>query len=437
MQNRMEGCHVRRSPTVGPLMTLLMVAAAGIIAPGSMARAADNFYEGKTFTVMVASRPGGGTDTTGRLVARYWGNHIPGKPDVLIRNKPLQLIGANDLHNKVRPDGLTVGVFAGGGSLGPVLRKSKAVRYDLKLWEYVGSIERGASVQIIRKSALKRLNDPKMPPIAHGSVSTDRTQDAVAAFGALHLGWNLKFVLGYPNSNAIYLAYGRGEIDMFGSGTDKILDRFIKQEGAMALVTEKARVDYPGVPVFEELLKKAGLTDKQWAAYGQWTGSGAVDKYFALPPKTPIDRRDILRAAFRDTVKDPTFRKQASNILGDGYVPITGEQTHKLIVGAIDADPEAVGIVQAMRAKLGLPQTKAEKAPDLVKVTFDEVQRSGRVYIFKHKGKKLKVRASGSRTEITVGGQLKGRSAIKTGMSCEIAWKKRGDRLEASRVVCP
>jgi len=436
MQNRMEGRSRRHGPAVGPLTTILAVATAAVAAP-SFPAAAEDFYAGKTLTVMIASRPGGGTDTTGRLVARYWGNNIPGKPDVLIRNKPLQLIGANDLHNKVRPDGLTVGVFAGGGSLGPVLRKSKAVRYNLKEWEYVGTIERGASVQIIRKSALNRLKDPKLPPIAHGSVSTDRTQDAVAAFGALHLGWNLKFVLGYPNSNAIYLAYGRGEIDMFGSGTDKILDRFIKQEGAMALVSEKAREDYPGVPVFEELLKKAGLSDKQWAAYGQWTGSGVVDKYFALSPKTPKDRRDILRASFMATAKDPAFRKQANNILGDGYVPIPGAQTHKLIVGAIEADPEAVEIVKQMRAKLGLPQTMVKKASPLVKVRFDDVQREGRVYIFKHKGKKMKVRASGSRTEITVGGQIKGRSAVKTGMSCEIAWKKRGDRLEASKVICP
>lgn len=434
MLNRMEKRNLCRGAAFLPLAGLFVAAGAAV---GAGPAQAEDFYAGKTFTVMIASRPGGGTDTTGRLVARFWGDHIPGKPDILIRNKPLQLIGANDLHNKVRPDGLTVGVFAGGGSLGPVLRKSSAVRYDLKEWEYVGTVERGASVQIIRKSALKRLKDKSLPPIAHGSVSTDRTQDAVAAFGAIHLGWNLKFVLGYPNSNAIYLAYGRGEVDMFGSGTDKILDRFIKQEGAMPLVTEKPREDYPNVPVFEDLLKKAGLSDKQWAAYGQWTGSGVVDKYFALPPKTPVERRDILRASFMATMKDPEFKKQANNVLGDGFVPITGEQTRKLIVGAIDSDPEAVAIVKDMRAKLGLPQTMVKKPDPLVKVTFDEVQREGRVLLFSHEGKKMKLRASGSRTEVTVGGEIKPRSALKTGMTCELNWAKRGDRLEARKVVCP
>jgi hypothetical protein len=435
MQHQIDRIECRTAPARTATWAL-SIGLTVLAAVPEFAVAAD-FYKGKTLTVMIASRPGGGTDTTARLVARYWGNHIPGKPQVLIRNKPLQAAGANDLQTQVRPDGLTVGVFAGGGTLGPALRKSSAVRYDLKAWEYVGSIDRGPSVQLIRKSALERLTNPKLPPVAHGSVSTDRTQDSVAAFGAIYLGWNLKFVLGYPNSNAIYLAYGRGEIDMFGSGTDKILDRFIKQEGAAPLVVEKPRSDYPGAPVFEDLLKKKGLTKEQWAAYRQWTGSNAIDKFFALPPKTPAGPRDILRTSFNATAANPTFKKDADNILGDGYVPIDGEKTRQLIVDAIDQNPEGVKVVKAMRAKLGLPQIKVETAPDLVKVKLDEVQREGRVLVFKSKGKNLKVRVSGSRTEITVGGKVSPREAVKTGMTCEVGWTKRGDRLEAQKIVCP
>lgn len=435
MQHRTD----RNECRAAPLRTSAWALSAGltVLAVAPEFAAAADFYDGKTLTVMIASRPGGGTDTTARLVARYLGNHIPGKPQVLVRNKPLQAAGANDLQHQVRPDGLTVGVFAGGGTLGPVLRKSSAVRYDLKEWVYVGSIDRGPSVQLIRKAALERLTNPKLPPIAHGSVSTDRTQDSVAAFGAIYLGWNLKFVLGYPNSNAIYLAYGRGEIDMFGSGTDKILDRFTKQEGATPLVVEKSRADYSGVPVFEDLLKKKGLTKEQWAAYRQWTGSNAIDKFFALPPKTPAGPRDVLRASFKATTADPMFKKDANNILGDGYVPVDGEKTRDLIVEAIDQNPAGVEVVKAMRAKLGLPQIKVETAPDMVKVKLDEVQREGRVLVFKNEGKNLKIGVSGSRTEITVGGKISPRSAVKTGMTCEVGWTKRGDRLEARKIVCP
>lgn len=414
----------------------ILLAGLGLGLMATSGAAAADFYAGKTLTVMIASRPGGGTDTTGRLVARFWADHIPGKPQILVRNKPLQALAANDLQAKVRPDGLTVGVFAGGGTLGPALRKSSAVRYNLKEWSYVGSIDRGPSVQIIRKDALKRLTDHSLPPIAHGSVSTDRTQDSVAAFGAIYLGWNLKFVLGYPNSNAIYLAFGRGEIDMFGSGTDKILDRFIKEEGAAPLVVEKARADYAGVPVFDDLLKKKGLTREQWAAYRLWTGSNAIDKYFAMPPKTPNAPRDILRTAFLATGQDATFKKEATNILGEGYVPVDGPTTRQLIVDAIDINPEAVKVVQAMRAKLGLPQTKAEAEPSLVKGSLREVIREGRRLKVVVNGKEMEMSVSGSRSEIMVGGKLAARSALKAGMACDLAWEKKGAKLEAQKVHC-
>ena len=400
------------------------------------AQAADDYYTGKTLTVMIASKPGGGTDTTGRLVARFWGDHIPGKPQILVRNKPLEVLGANDLQTRVHPDGLTVGVFAGGGTLGPVIRQSHSVRFNLRQWEYVGSIDRGPSVQLIRKSALARLNDPSKPPIAMGTVSTDRTQDAIAAFGAMYLGWNLKFIPGYPNSNAIYLAYGRGEVDMFGSGTDKILDRFTKDEGAVALVVEKARADFPGVPVFSDLLTKKGITKEQWAGFRQWNASGAVDKYFALPPKTPKARVEILQKSFMATTDEAAFKKEANNVLGGGYVPIDGPKTGELIVEAIDSNPAAVGLIKKIRAKLGLPQMQVASAPKLVKVTL-EVQKEGRVLLFKSGGKKMKLKVSGSRSEITVGGKLSPRSALKTGMTCQVGWAKKGKGLEARQVVCP
>ncbi len=410
--------------------------ALSLLAAGDQSKAADkNFYKGKTLTVMVASRPGGGTDTTARLVARFWGEHIPGKPKVLVRNKSLQVIAGNELHLRVRPEGLVVGVFAGGGSLGPVARKSSAVRYDPTKWGFVGSVERGPSVQLIRKSALARLTDKSKKPVAMGSVSTDRPQDAIAVFGAEYLGWNLKFVLGYPNSRDIYLAYGRGEVDMFGSGTEKILKRFLNNEGAVPLTTEVRRKDMPKLKTFVQLLGDKKPKGDKWAAYAAWTGPSAVDKYFAVSPKTPKARLDILRASFKAATSSPKFVKQANSILGGGYSVLSGPETRKLVEGAVVLSPGALKEISRLRAKYGLPKI-SRKAEPLVEVSFDDVKRDGRVLHFAHKGKKMKLRVSGSRSEITVAGTLAARSALKPGMVCFMNWKKRGDRLEARKVNC-
>ena len=38
------------------------------------------FFKDKQLTLAIGSSTGGGLDTYGRLVARHWGKHIPGKP---------------------------------------------------------------------------------------------------------------------------------------------------------------------------------------------------------------------------------------------------------------------------------------------------------------------------------------------------------------------
>ena len=336
-------------------MALGAMFGAAILASGGSSALAQDFYKGKTFTIVVASNPGGGTDTTARLVARFWGDHIPGRPEVLIRNKPVNVIAANELHHQTRPDGLTLGVFAGGDALGPVARKAAAVKYDPTKWGHVGSVERGPSIQIVRKSALATLTDPKAKPVALGSVGADRPQDAMALFGAEYLGWNIKFVLGYPSSSEVYLAFERGEIDMFGSGTNKILSRFIDSGEAVAIATESPRRDFPHVPTFEAYLGDKKPTGSAWQAFRAWAGPSQIDKFFALPPGVPDALLKILRASFVAATHDPAFEKQAEATLGDGFAIMTGEQTHSMIADVLVISPEVQQVANALRKKYGLP----------------------------------------------------------------------------------
>lgn len=326
--------------------------------PAFSAAAADaDYFKGKTLTIMVGSKAGGGTDTTARLVAQHWADHIPGNPTIRIRNVPLSSAAGNMIQENTRPDGLTVGVFAGGGTLGPVARKSAQVKYDPLEWGIVGSIERGPTVLLIRKSALDRLKDPKAKPVAMGSVSTDRPQDAMALYGAEYLDWNLKFVLGYPASKEMYLAFERGEIDMFGSGTGKILERFIGSGEAVPLAADELRKDYPSVPVFEKLLEQHGKKPSglDWRTFQAWTGPSGVDKFFVTPPGTPDHVLQTLQQSFIALEKDPEFNEQADKILGSAAIVVPGEKTKKMIRAALVVDPDVRQRAHELRMKYGLP----------------------------------------------------------------------------------
>lgn len=72
-------------------------------AMGAEGSPAASFYKDKTIRLIVGYSPGGGFDTFGRLVARYLGESIPGKPKVIV-----SLSAANRVYHTKDPDGLTL-----------------------------------------------------------------------------------------------------------------------------------------------------------------------------------------------------------------------------------------------------------------------------------------------------------------------------------------
>src|ERR1700740_1388210 len=97
------------SRIVSMFMVCLSVAAAA-----RADESAQQFYKGKTITYIVATTPGGGYDTYGRLIARYLQKYFSGSR-VIVKNVPGagNIIGANEIYAS-RPDGLTIGMFNTG-----------------------------------------------------------------------------------------------------------------------------------------------------------------------------------------------------------------------------------------------------------------------------------------------------------------------------------
>ena len=109
---------------------------AAMLSPAFGQSGAD-FYKGKTVTYIVATSPGGGYDTYGRLVAEYMQRYLPGSTFV-VRNMPGagHMIGTNAIYAS-RPDGLTIGTFNTGLIYNQLIRHD-AVRFDLEKMSWVG-----------------------------------------------------------------------------------------------------------------------------------------------------------------------------------------------------------------------------------------------------------------------------------------------------------
>jgi len=322
------------------------------------------YYSGKTIKILVSSSAGGGTDTTARLVAQFLPKHIPGNPQTIIQNMPGGggTIANNYFTANGKDDGLLIFQDSSSGP-GNFTRGGKRIKYDPRKYQAIGSLTRGGSLMIIRKDARPRLLDPKAKKVVVGDSDGIRTWLAMAVWGAEYLGWNLRFVYGYPGTRELALALRQGEIDVWSTQNVKIVRELLK-EGGFELLTqeeEERRPSFADVPTFEELLGAKKPKGASWEAFQAWTGPNNIDKFLVAPEPTPQKLVAILRQAYMRMNADPDFKSQASNFFGEGWRLRSGETTQKLIREATTISAEAQDFLTMIRKKYGLPTGEQKK----------------------------------------------------------------------------
>jgi hypothetical protein len=108
--------------------------------------------------------------------------------------------------------------------------------------------------------------------------------------------------------------------------------------------------------------------------------------------------------------------------------PATGDQVAALIKEALD---QPAGTIALLKDVLERKQDTAE-----IKGKIAEVLGEGRELVLKlADGKSFKAQISGSRTEVSIGGQKAKRADLKVDMACTIS-SAGGDGAEAKSVSC-
>ena len=65
-----------------------VLAALVLAASAALPAQSQDFYKGKTLTIVVGFSPGGGYDVNARTLARHLAPHIPGNPSIIVQNMP-------------------------------------------------------------------------------------------------------------------------------------------------------------------------------------------------------------------------------------------------------------------------------------------------------------------------------------------------------------
>ncbi|MEA2986691.1 MAG: hypothetical protein QOD94_2945 [Alphaproteobacteria bacterium] len=346
-------------------MNRIVIAAfalAGMMAPLAHAQEPISFADSPP-TMIIGHNPGGGTDITGRLIAMHIGKHLPGKPNVIVQNQPGAegMVSLNHLVNRTKPDGKTI-IMGANIQVEPANYRKPQAQYDPATFHYFGGVGRGGTVVIINKEAEPRLNDKSKPPVIMGSIGgMPRTGMTITAWGIEHLGWNAKWVVGYPGTNEVMLALDRGEIDMTSTGNmvliKKALDsgkfKILVQSGTLEDGVHKPRSEFPDVPVFPNMMQGKIKDPVAKAAFDYWLSSTQLDKWVGLIGGTPKPIVDMYRKAFLDMSKDPEFMALGKKNTED-FTPMPGQDIEASVKVLTSTPQESLDYMGKMLRKQGI-----------------------------------------------------------------------------------
>jgi tripartite-type tricarboxylate transporter receptor subunit TctC len=410
--------------------------------PAIEASAADYSLKGKTVTVLIPSRPGGGTDAIGRLISTGMAKILPGKPDVLFKNIPAGT-GTKALNyfvEKVEPNGETIATASGSQVYADTMRR-KTVRYDPGKFEFIGHLPAAGGVVLVPKAMLGRLKDKSQKPLIFGGIRGTRGQSQMAVWGPNYLGWNIRWVVGYLGSSGMNLAFERGETQVTANTNHSVIKPFL-DTGKYVAISQTGRIKgadstrsplYPDVPLFHKMIQPKLKTAEEKSAFKAWWTMVQVGKYFMLPPETPTNVVKIYRAAFHKALADPDMDKKVKALWSPVYTVATGPEMLEVVKDIKKITDEDLSYIDKLRRNVGIPAGVGRNR--VVRSKISKIDKGGRVVSFKvRKGRTHKVKVSGSKTEVTVDGKKAKRGALKKGMTCRFIYPKKNKT--AKSIAC-
>jgi tripartite-type tricarboxylate transporter receptor subunit TctC len=309
-----------------------MIAGCAMAGPAG-ASPAEDFYKGRQVNMVIGFNAGGGYDIYGRLVARHIARHIPGTPNIVIRNMPGggSLIAANHLYNVSPKDGSEVGLFAGSIATDPLIGGTPA-KYDARKFIWLGSAFSDTTVCVSwHESSFKSMDDLFKREMITGSVGNSTTLIVPVAMNSV-LGTKLKLVKGYQGSGGLKVAMERREIDGFcGASLDSIQSSSPEwlAEGKINVLAQMSFQKNPELRDVPSIMDYAKSSEDRQVLQliFSWMRMG---RPLAAPPAVPQERSAALRGAFADTMGDSAFRAEAEK-LGITVDPVSGQDMNAFL----------------------------------------------------------------------------------------------------------
>jgi len=314
----------------------------GLTGTASAQDNAAQFYNGKTISLIIGYSAGGGYDTYARLVARFLGEHIPGKPIVVPRNMPgaSSRVAIAYAYNVAPRDGLTL--CTGDQSLALAQSMGEPLNFDMSKFLYIGnpSSENNTTVTW-HASGIRTIAEAMAQEVTMGATGGSPSSQYPRIMNAV-LGTRFKIILGYPGGNEINLAMERGEVAGRGSNNwaswkstraDWLQEKKIN---ILVQVGLKKAHDLQDVPLLMELARN----EEDRTLLKLLSTPATIGRPIFTTPQTPADRVTALRGGFDAMIKDQNFLADAAR-LNLEIDPVSGAELQE-IVAEILKTPKSV-----------------------------------------------------------------------------------------------
>ncbi len=302
----------------------------------TQAQAADEgaaFFKDKTVTYIVATAPGGGYDSYGRLVAEYMQRNLPGSTFV-VKNMPGagHIIGANAIYAS-KADGLTIGSFNTGLIYNQIVG-AQGVKFDLSKMSWIGKAASDPRVVVIAsQSPIKSFAElqAQKTPVNFATAGPGSASYVETVILTNTLKLPVKNLTGY-NGTDDQLAMRRGEI--IGSIASRSSYSTFIENGYGRYIAQIGGND-KDVPQLSSLVKDQKALDLIALVQSQ----GDIARLTAGPPAIPADRMKVLIEAYKKAMEDKELQARAEK-LERPVEPAYGEDVAKAIVKALNQSDE-------------------------------------------------------------------------------------------------
>lgn len=318
--------------------------AAGVGRPAA-ADAIEDFYKGKTLTIIIGAPPGGAYDLYARTLAKYLPRHLRGHPSVIAQN----IVGSgsiravNRIYFEAPQDGTVIGALSNASPFLPLLGLDQA-RYDPKKILWLGSPTAETSAFFVWYTVpAETIDDLKIRQVIVGSNGPNASPGFIAKAMNSVFGTKIKTVYGYTGVPDTMLALVRGEIqgytgifwNQLTAGYGNLIAerklRFLLQFGS------SANPALPDVPLASDLIRSPD--DKQ--LFAAVTAPLDIGYPVLMGPGVPPARGEAVRQAIAETYADTDFAAEAKS-LKLAIAPLSSADVTKIIADSYAISPALV-----------------------------------------------------------------------------------------------